>query len=234
MGAKRNKYVVGTHISERKFRDLVKFFCDDYLAAETANFTGISRPTVNKYYDALRKFIADLSEVNANESPTMPTEQSPGFLERFGFGSKDGVSVFSFLKLDGSVSTQLMEKLTMPEWMTELWDRTEHERDALAKNAETLRANAETLRKEFADYWDQQYERLSHTDSFKRGRVALEEIEAFWGAAKTRLSRFRGLKEEKFFLYIKECEFRYNMRNSDMYQFLLSALRETPLRFAEA
>jgi hypothetical protein len=47
-----NKYFVGSHISEPKFRQILKEFCLDSTAAETAKRTGVSRPTINVIWSA--------------------------------------------------------------------------------------------------------------------------------------------------------------------------------------
>jgi transposase len=54
-------------------------------------------------------------------------------------------------------------------------------------------------------------------------------IEGFWGYAKTRMSRFRGMHPSTFYLHLKECEFRYNHRGQDLYHVLLKLCRENPL-----
>jgi len=42
-------------------------------------------------------------------------------------------------------------------------------------------------------------------------------IESFWGYAKTRLAKFRGIHKESFNLHLKECEFRFNYRHENNY-----------------
>jgi len=54
-------------------------------------------------------------------------------------------------------------------------------------------------------------------------------IVAFWSSAKRRLSKFNGLHHHPFHLHLKECEFRFNHRNKDLYAVLLELLRENPL-----
>jgi transposase-like protein len=54
-------------------------------------------------------------------------------------------------------------------------------------------------------------------------------IESFWGFAKTRMSKFNGVSKEKFYLHLKECEFRFNNRGADLYNFLLKMFRKNPL-----
>ena len=49
MGIK-NKYVLGAHLSERKFRELLRLFAADVPALATADLTGLNRNTVNRYF----------------------------------------------------------------------------------------------------------------------------------------------------------------------------------------
>lgn len=45
----KNRYVKMTHISERKFRELLKYFCADVSATSAADLTGLNRNTVNRF-----------------------------------------------------------------------------------------------------------------------------------------------------------------------------------------
>ena len=65
------------------------------------------------------------------------------------------------------------------------------------------------------------------------GKNHINGIENFWGYAKHRLSRFKGIKKENFLLHLKECEFRYNTKTAqeNLYQKLLKLIRENPLKF---
>jgi len=54
-------------------------------------------------------------------------------------------------------------------------------------------------------------------------------IESFWGYAKTRLAPFRGIHKIAFLLHLKECEFRFNNRDENLYLLILDILRKKPL-----
>jgi transposase len=43
------------------------------------------------------------------------------------------------------------------------------------------------------------------------------------------LKKFHGWQKDTFYLHLKECEFRFNHRNKDMYQVLLKEFRKHPL-----
>jgi len=66
-------------------------------------------------------------------------------------------------------------------------------------------------------------------NQFANGKAHINGIEGFWGFAKSRLSKFRGMSRKTFYLHLKECEFRFNNRNQDIYKLLLKMFRENPL-----
>ena len=69
-------------------------------------------------------------------------------------------------------------------------------------------------------------------NEFANGKNHINGIENFWGYAKHRLAKFRGIKKEFFLLHLKETEFRYNTKNKkqDLYKILLKMVRENPLK----
>lgn len=62
-----------------------------------------------------------------------------------------------------------------------------------------------------------------------QSRKKRNRLESFWGYAKSRLTKFKGLHSSTFRFHLKECEFRYNYRQDDIYQLLLKILRKNPL-----
>jgi transposase-like protein len=72
--------------------------------------------------------------------------------------------------------------------------------------------------------------RVDHgNDEFVKGAVHINGIEGFWGLAKVRLAKFKGLPRHTFHLHLKETEWRYNNRHADSYKILLALLRNNPL-----
>ena len=57
----KNKYVNRSRISEKKFREIIKYFSLDLNAVQIKELTGLSRQTVNKYLTAIRLKILELS-----------------------------------------------------------------------------------------------------------------------------------------------------------------------------
>ena len=57
--------------------------------------------------------------------------------------------------------------------------------------------------------------RVYHSNNeFVRGKSDINGIESIWIFSKRRLSKFNGVSTHKFFLHLKECEFRFNDRNN--------------------
>lgn len=76
----------------------------------------------------------------------------------------------------------------------------------------------------------QKHYRIDHSDDkFAEGSNHITVIEGFWGYAKIRLSRFRGMSKSTFYLHLKECEFRFNYRNENLYSLLLKITKDNGL-----
>lgn len=66
----KNKYVIRSRISEKKFREIIKYFFIDLNAVQIKKLTGLSRQTINKYLTAFRlrvTLLHDVSVVNVVE-----------------------------------------------------------------------------------------------------------------------------------------------------------------------
>jgi transposase len=66
--------------------------------------------------------------------------------------------------------------------------------------------------------------RVDHKTHFSKGRVYVNGLEGFWSFAKERLMKFHGISPDRFPLYLKELEFRYNNRYTDVYPILVKYL----------
>ena len=108
-----NKYFIGSHISERKFRQIVRFFCLDIEAKKTAELTGISRQSINKIYAAIRQRIVDICSV-----PIQPTIGEFELDESYfgahrvrgirGRGARGKIIVFGIFKRPNTIYTYIV------------------------------------------------------------------------------------------------------------------------------
>lgn len=58
---------------------------------------------------------------------------------------------------------------------------------------------------------------VDHRTRFACGRVYINGLEGFWSYAKERLMKHHGISPQRFPLYLKELEFRYNHRHEDLF-----------------
>jgi len=59
--------------------------------------------------------------------------------------------------------------------------------------------------------------KVDHGKYFSSGRVYINGLEGFWSYAKERLAKYHGISPERFPLYLKELEFRYNHKHQDIF-----------------
>jgi transposase len=66
--------------------------------------------------------------------------------------------------------------------------------------------------------------KVNHDKYFSYGKVYINGLEGFWSWAKERLIKHHGASKKMFPLYLKELEFRYNHRNSDIFDLIAKHL----------
>ncbi len=59
--------------------------------------------------------------------------------------------------------------------------------------------------------------KVDHHKYFSSGRVYINGLEGFWSWAKERFVKHHGVSRQRFPLYLKELEFRYNYSNQDLF-----------------
>ena len=83
------------------------------------------------------------------------------------------------------------------------------------------------------DFGYKKHFRVRHSkNEFARGNSHINGIESFWGCAKNRLVKFKGMDKGMFNLHLKECEFRFNNRKQDLYKTLLEIFRKESLKLS--
>ena len=221
----QNKYLKQTHISEVKFRAVLKYFSEDFTASQTALLTNISRNTINGLFAKFRLRILDL---------TMELEELGGEVEvdesyfgarrvrgKRGRGALGKIPVVGLLKRHGKVYTQVVKNCTkeqlMPILQGKILGNTTVYTDGW-KSYDGLVLNG------YKHY------RIYHSENeFARGKNHVNGIESFWSYTKRRMNKFNGIHKTKFLLHLKESEFRFNNRGGIMYKRLLKNFRENSL-----
>jgi transposase len=223
----RNKYFYGSKISSRKFREILKYFCLEIDAEKTSFLVNLNRNTVHRIFGKIRERIADICE---KESPFVNGEieldESYFGARRVrgirGRGAKGKIPVFGMLKRGDKVYTQIVKNCSVSEIMPIIKGKADEGAIIYTDGFRTYDG--------LADYGYKKHYRVKHGENeFAKGHNHINGIENFWGLCKVRLAKFRGVHKHKFYLHIKECEFRYNYRNQNLYLCLLKNIRNNPL-----
>lgn len=221
----RNRYAKSSKLSEAQFRAFVRLVAADLTASQIAQVSGLDRNTVNRLLGLLRVRMADWCArqspfsgiVEAGEAYFGP-RRVKGMTGR-GAGRK--TIVFGIFERGGQVWCQVVPDVSMRSLQRVILERVE---PASVIDTDRWRSYSQLREVGYA------HVRVDHgRDEFVRGEVHINGIEAFWGYAKTRLARFRGLSPRTFSLHLKECEFRYNHRGKNLTRLILKFCRENRL-----
>ncbi len=225
----KNKYLKGAHLSERKFKEILRLFAEDLTATQIASISGVSRVTVNSYLKKIRQQIArhceSLLPTDPLRSTTTERKAVPATQDSDSPVSvKTDVSrnikpvVFGIYRASDRLHTEILPDVSR----SMIHSVVRSNRSIL----ETQSA-AEKIRR-FSNVADLGQYRLYNLEN-EGTNNASEDVDAFWGLTKHRLAKFKGLNRSTVYLHLKECEFRYNNRNEDIYETLLELLKTQPL-----
>ena len=224
----QNRYVARSHISEAKFRAIVRLFALDLEATKVAALTHVSRRTVNRFFQAFRIRMARECEAHAPVRGVVEVDESYFGRRRIrgkrGRGAGGKTIVFGIFKRHGRVYTQIVPDAKRATLLGIMRGRVDL--------ASVIHSDGWIGYAGLVDVGYRKHFRVEHRDSVfvaRRG-VHINGIESFWGTAKTRLAKRRGIRREYFFLHLKECEFRFNHRRGNLYRTLLELLRKDPLK----
>ncbi len=220
-----NRYCKSSKLSERKFREIIKCFAADLTAVQIAHLTGVNRNTVNLYLQRIRERIWVHCEEQRPLFGVVEVDESLFGARRVkgkrGRGAYGKTTVFGLYERNGQVYTEIVP------------DCSKHTLQSIIRGKVTLESviNSDGW-KGYNGLVDIGYGhfRVDHSkDEFARGHTHVNGIEGFWGLAKVRLAKFRGMHSQTFILHLKETEFRYNNRNHDIGRLILKACRNKPL-----
>lgn len=222
----KNKYIKLTHISERKFRELLKLFCLDLPATKSSEICGLNVRTVQRIYTLLRERILEMSIEEAHEfDGSIEVDESYFGAKRIrgkrGRGASGKVPVLGLHKRSDRVFLSIVKNCSKQELMPIL-------RGQILEGSDV-----------FTDGWKAydglvsngyKHHRVYHSENeFARGKNHINGIESFWSYAKFRMTKLRGVRANKFFMHLKECEYRFNHRKENLYLLLLKKIRKKPL-----
>lgn len=222
----KNKYVKVSHISEPKFREIVKLFSEDLSATQIANLTNLNRNTINRYLMLFRERIVQICERSSPLSGEVEVDESYFGASRVrgkrGRGARGKTIVFGLLKREGKVYTEIVPDVTKVTLQGIIRGKVDPD--------SVIHSDGWRGYHGLVDVGYNKHFRVHHgKNEFVRGNSHINGIESFWSYAKIRLVKFHGMDKRTFNLHLKECEFRFNHRGEDLYKLLLKIFRKSPL-----
>ncbi len=229
----KNRYFVRSRISEAKFREIIKLFASDLTTQQISELTKLNRKTIGNILKKVRsKIVEQCEQESLFDSGEIELDESYFGARRVrglrGRGARGKTIVFGLKKRNGKVYTQIIKNCSKNEILPLIRAKISKESTVYTDGFRTYDG--------LVDMGYKKHYRVHHgKNEFSKaeGKVKnhINGIENFWGLAKVRLSKFRGMHKNTFYLHLKECEFRFNHRNEDLYRLILSMLRRNPLNY---
>ncbi len=185
----------------------LKLFELEVSTRKAGRQTGVSYPTALRAFDTIRRAIVghlsqqdDLlkGEIEADESYFGGRRKG-----KRGRGSRNKTIVFGILEREGKVSVSIVTDSSAQSLMNETVKKV---RRGSIVYTDKWRGYNSLM---FCGY---RHLNIDHRYKFSCGKVYINGVEGFWSFAKERLIKHHGISKEKFLLYIKEMEWRYNHR----------------------
>ncbi len=222
-----NCYYRRSRIAEAKFRLLVRHFALDLCASNAALLTELSHRSVITIFGKMRRRISEECE---RQSPfkngEAEVDESYFGARRVrgkrGRGASGKTIVFGLLKRDGKVYSEIVPDCKKATLQAIIRGRVAPET--------VIHSDGWRGYDGLVDVGYRKHFRVNHGDNeFATKQSHINGIESFWSFAKRRLQKFNGVPAATFSLHLKECEWRFNHRNDNLYRALLRLLRHHPL-----
>ena len=222
----KNKYANRSKVSESKIRQLLKHFALDLDAQRIAVLCNLNRNTVNRYLNMIRIRIAEFCEQNSPFRGEIEVDESYFGARRQkgkrGRGAYGKTPVFGILQRGGKVYTEIVPNCAKATLQAIIRGKVSPE--SIIHSDQWRGYNG------LVDIGYEKHYRVKHADhEFANDKSHINGIESFWSYSKRRLQKFHGVPQNTFYLHLKECEFRFNHRNENIYAILLKMIKHYPL-----
>ena len=222
-----NRYYRHAKISERKTKQIIRYFALDLTANKTVLLTDVTYKSNKQIYLKIRKSIAEQAE---RESPFTDCKIE---VDESYFGAKrvrgkrgrrtgSKIIVFGIYKRKDKVYTEIVPNAAKKTPQNII--RGKVSSDSVIHSNDWRGYNG------LVDVSYSQHFRINHSnDVFAIGDIHINGIESFWSYAKRRLQKFNGIPTKTFYLHLKECEYRFDHRNENLELLLLKLLERITL-----
>jgi transposase len=206
------RWINKLNIPFKKWLWIIKLFELEVSARKIAQQVQLSYPTVLKAVTIIRIAIVantnNYQELLNGEIELDETYFGGKRKGKRGRGAAGKVPVFGIYERNGTVRVEVVKNVTAEA--------------LLNMTVKTVRRGSIVYTDKFRSYdalmfCGYRHLRIDHKKRFTRGKVYINGLEGFWSYAKERIIKFHGVSKEKFPLYLKEMEFRYNNRGKDIF-----------------
>ncbi|MCK9276103.1 MAG: transposase [Syntrophales bacterium] len=204
------------NISAIEWCHIIKYFAEDLTAREITEHLNLSYPTILKAVTVIRKAILahlpfQFTNENAHYAHIQEHLTDEKIWKASQMASMSGYA-FAVHEEQGHVVIEILPGFIVDESSSSDSEFFRRKKNTCAENYEDydmiIICNRVTRRRGL----------LSHATLVKGNQTG------FWKFAKEKLMKFRGTCEEKFPLYLKEMEFRYNNRDKDIFELIAGYL----------
>jgi transposase len=206
----QKKLLKHSKLTNKKIGKLIQMFVLEVPASKAAVVLKINRNTAQRIYTRIRISIVKYCESTSPFSGEVEVDESYFGGKRKGNrgrGAGSKVPVFGILRRNGKVYTKIVKDVSGKTL-----------KDIIRNKVDT---DSIIYSDSFRSYdglvaYGYKHKRINHAKKFGIKNNHINGIENFWGFAKTKLRRYNGIDRKHFFLYLKEMEFRFNYRNTDL------------------
>ncbi len=202
-------------LSDYQIKKILRCFCLELTAFQTAKQLGFNRHTIERHYNIFREKIADYEEQQIKKlSGNIEIDESyfgsrhKG--DKRGRGAPDKIPVVGLLKRNGVVYTKIIPDVSRKSLLPIITG-------LVAKSKSNI----------YTDKWKSydglavsgyKHYRINHSKEFARNHNHINGIESFWSYVKRKIRKHNGISKNKFYLYLKESEFRFNNRRKNLFE----------------
>ena len=191
-------------LSWYKQSKLIELFVAGSTARTAAALVNVNKTTASYYFHRLRLLIHDNSEhLEMFEGEIEVDESYFGGRRKGkrGKGATGKTPVFGLLKRNGKVYTVIVPNAQSSTLLPIIREKVKPDSIVYTDTYKSYNA---------LDVSEFKHFRINHSELFADKFNHINGIENFWNQAKRHLRKFNGIPKEHFYLFLKECEWRFN------------------------
>ena len=193
-----------SRLSRNKQNRLIEHFVAGTTARTASVLVGVNKSTASYYFHRLRELIFMALEDNTPFSGEIEVDESYFGGRRKGKrgrGAAGKIPVFGLLKRGGKVFTKIIPNAKAVTLMPIMQEKILPDSVVYTDSLPSYNVLDVSCFKHY---------RINHSELFADRKNHINGIENFWNQAKRHMRKYNGISKDNFYLYLKECEWRFN------------------------